>query len=88
MKTRGLLAAVASLAGAALTAALDRPQHLGRTSYHNGWRQFQRGHRIRPHQGEREIARRLRQAERDKQNQLARDVFGDNGYSRRWRLIP
>lgn len=75
----GLAAAAASAAAA--VASFGDPllgTHHGCGRYPNGLRQFQRGHRIRPHQGKREIMRRLRQEERDEQNQIHRALSQNN----------
>lgn len=69
----GSLASAASLAAVSFGVLSDiaaPPRHLGRTRYPKGKRPLRS--KFLPHQGEREIARRLRNAQRDKTNRAAR----------------
>lgn len=82
--------ALSGLAAATMPAS---NHHAGRTRRPVGYRGGG-GYRFRPHNGEREIARRLRQqardAERQRQRALKRDgviMAGQVGISRRGRLI-
>ncbi len=61
----GILAGLAALTAGA-------PHHMGRTRYPAGHKPG--GYRFRPHNGNREVARRLRQRERDIRNQEARAI--------------
>lgn len=98
---RALSAGAAVALAAAGTIAgpfMGRQHHMGRTRYAHGRRP--RYSAYRPHQGEREIARRLAQAERNEQRQLERMeaerqnmnwlaiAAGTNRMSRRWKPIP
>lgn len=86
-----------SIIGAALSLAtgiFSRPHDYGRSRYPTGWAKVGRG-KYRPHQNEREIARRLRQAERNEERQRARAstvtaIPADRAptrVSRRWRWM-
>ena len=81
---------LASALGLAAVAPLREPHHQGRTRYREGLKGVGKG-RYLPHQGKREIARRVRQAERDATRQLDRSAFycvGDcAGLSCRMRVI-
>lgn len=64
-------AALAASAAALLNSSFAAmPHHMGRTRYIGGYKPPRS--KYRPHQGKAEIARRLRQAERDRVNQIAR----------------
>lgn len=68
-------AVAASSAAASMRGLVDvmprHDHHMGRTRYPKGWKR-QTGYGFRPHNGEREIARRLRQAARNEERQRAR----------------
>lgn len=83
MRGLGILAGMgALLAGPALAT----PHHKGGTRYPVG--QKPNSNRYTPHQGEREVARRLRQQKRDRERQQLRHPMGVNcGLSRRGRLV-
>jgi hypothetical protein len=83
---------IGALVAAGVGMAWSAGHHMGRTRYPTGWKHVgQAGYR--PHQGQQEIARRLRQAERDEANQrtrfeVAHPDSSEGRLSRRWRLLP
>lgn len=84
MRGLGILAGVAALASASMPAA---GHHAGRTRYPAGHKR-RTGYGYRPHNGAREVARRLRQAARNKARQMERHPSGVNcGLSRRGRIV-
>lgn len=71
MRRAGMLGALAAGLTMTVGPVLATDHHRGRTRYPTGHARNGRGHGI-PHQGEREIARRLRQRARDIHNRAER----------------
>ncbi|QZP06818.1 hypothetical protein [Caenibius sp. WL] len=77
------LGKLVAAAAASVGMGIRTPHHMGRTRYAPGWKHVGDG-RYMPHQGKREIARRLRQAEaierkRAERIEAVRHIYGGLG---------
>lgn len=83
-----------ALLGAAAATALGLhlpgrgEHHRGRSARPAGWRAAGRSSKYRPHQNERECARRAAQLDRDRERQIERSGRCDQRLSRRGKLLP